>query len=151
MITDDKSSRQNRDNFAQQIQMQLSQEPKIFLRYFFAFLKSTSNFECFQKTKQCHSLSISQIPIVPLIGHRPSCKMLVLVKFAILGLFLNAITTDDKISRHNRHDFAQQIQMPRTKNFSQFLFAFLKSTSNFEFFEKKQESERLSISEIIDS
>ena len=34
MTTDVKISRSNRDNLAQQIQMQLSQEPKIFLDFF---------------------------------------------------------------------------------------------------------------------
>ena len=52
MTTDDKISRRNRDNFAQQIPMQLPQEPKTFSQYFFAFPKSKSNFEYFEKKKK---------------------------------------------------------------------------------------------------
>ena len=50
--------------------------------------------------------------------------------------------------------FAQQVQMPlslKQKTFSGFFIAFLKSTSNGEHFQKKEESSGLSISEIIDS
>ena len=48
----------------------------------------------------------------------------------------------------------QQVQTPlslKQKTFSGFLIAFLKSTGNWEHFEKKGESSSLSISEIIDS
>ena len=40
---------QNRENVLQQIQMQLSQKPKIFSQFFIAFLKSTSNSVYFEK------------------------------------------------------------------------------------------------------
>ena len=50
--------------------------------------------------------------------------------------------------------FAQQVQTPlsfKQKTFSGFFIAFLKSTSNGEHFQKKEESFSLSISEIIGS
>ena len=43
MTTGDNISHRNRDNFAQQIQMQLSQKPKSFSEFFFEFLKPSSN------------------------------------------------------------------------------------------------------------
>ena len=49
--------------------------------------------------------------IVPLIWDKLSCKKLLLVRFEILGLLLNTMTIDHKISRRNRYNFAQQIQM----------------------------------------
>ena len=92
--------------------------------------------------------------IAPSIWNNLSCKKLALVRFEILRLFLNKMTTDDKISLRNRNDFAQHIQMHKSqepKPFSSSLFAFLKSTSNFEYFHKEGGSDSLSISEIIDS
>ena len=51
-------------------------------------------------------------------------------------------------------NFPQQIKEPlsqKRKNFSEFFIAFLKSTSNVEHFEKKDESLSLSSSAVIDS
>ena len=48
----------------------------------------------------------------------------------------------------------QQVQTPlslKQKTFSEFFMAFLKSTWNGEYFQEKEESSSLSISEIIDS
>ena len=42
---DDKDHLLNRNNFAQGIQMQLSQKEKTFSEFFFAFLKSILNFK----------------------------------------------------------------------------------------------------------
>ena len=39
-------------NFRQQIQMLLYQKPRTFQKIFIAFLKSTSNFEYFEKKKK---------------------------------------------------------------------------------------------------
>ena len=83
-----------------------------------------------------------------------SSRKLLLVRSEILGLFVNTSTADGKYSRHNRENFLQKIQMrlyQKTKTFSDLFIAFLKSTSNFEYFEKKYESHFISISEIIDS
>ena len=84
-----------------------------------------------------------------------NCKKLLLVRFEILRLFLNRMTTDDKISHRNRHNFGQQIQMQLSQQQNSFLlffffffFAFLKCTSNFQHFETNEESHSLSISEI---
>ena len=45
----------NRDNFAQRIQMQLSQKQKTFSEFFFAFLKSILNFKHLPKKDDPHS------------------------------------------------------------------------------------------------
>ena len=57
-------------------------------------------------------------------------------------------------SGRNMQTFPQKVQTPlslKSKTFSGFFIAFLKSSWNGEHFEKKGESSSLSISEIIDS
>ena len=64
--------------------------------------------------------------------------MLVLCK--ISGLFLNTLTDDDKYSLLYRDNLTQPIQIllsQKQKTFCQFCSAFLKSTLNFEHFQKK--------------
>ena len=64
------------------------------------------------------------------------------------------MTTEYKYSRRNMQTFAQQVQTPlslKQKIFSGFFIPLLKSTSNGERFQKKEEPSSLSISEIIDS
>ena len=64
------------------------------------------------------------------------------------------MTAEYKYSRRNMQTFAQQVQTPlswKQNSFSGFSLALLKSSSNGEHFEKKEESSSLSISEIIDS
>ena len=82
-----------------------------------------------------------------------SWKKSALVRSKILGLFVNTSPVEYKYSRRNMETLAQQVQTPlslKKKTFSVFFIAFLKSTSNGEHFQKKEESSRLSISEIID-
>ena len=83
-----------------------------------------------------------------------SWKKSALVRSKILGLFVNTFTAEYTYSRRNMQTLTQQGQTPlalKQKTFSQFFFAFLKSTWNGEHFQKKGESSSLSISEIIDS
>ena len=64
--------------------------------------------------------------------------MLVLCK--ISGLFVNTLTDDDKYSLLYRDNILQPIKIllsQKQKTFSEFFFPFLKSTLNFEHFEKK--------------
>ena len=64
--------------------------------------------------------------------------MLVLCK--ILGLFDNTLSEDDKYCLLYNDNLLQPIQIllsQKQKTFSQFFSAFLKSTLNFEHFEKK--------------
>ena len=71
----------------------------------------------------------------------------------MLRLFLNTLTADNKYSRCNVHNFAQQVQTPlsqKQKTFSRFLITFLKCAWNLEHFEKKDEYPSLIISEIKD-
>ena len=51
----------NRDDLTQSIQTQLSQTQKTFSEFFAAFLKSSLNFEHFQKKDVSHSWGISEI------------------------------------------------------------------------------------------
>ena len=61
MAADDKHYLLNRDNLTEPIQMQLSQKQKTFSEFFFAFLKSSLNFEHFQKKDDSHSSDICEI------------------------------------------------------------------------------------------
>ena len=64
------------------------------------------------------------------------------------------LTAEYTYSGSNMQTLTQQVQTPlslKRNPFSGFFIAFLKSTWNGEHFQKKGESSRLSISEIIDS
>ena len=71
----------------------------------------------------------------------------------ILRLFVNTLTADDKYSRCNVHNFAQQVQTPLSpeeNTFSGFFIAFMKYAWNLEHFEQKDEYPSLIISEMMD-
>ena len=77
---------------------------------------------------------------------------MVVVLSELLGQFLNTLTSDYKCSRQNLENLWQQVprQISRkAQTFSGFFVTFLKSTLNFEYFEKKDQSHSLSINEII--
>ena len=57
----DKYSLLNRDNLTQTIQMELSQKQKNVCNFFSAFLKSSLNFEHFEKKVHPHSLFICSV------------------------------------------------------------------------------------------
>ena len=59
LIADDKYSLLNRDNLTQPVQILLSQKEKSACHFFFAFLKSTLNFEHFQKKDDPHRKCVS--------------------------------------------------------------------------------------------
>ena len=63
LTADDKYSLLNRGNLTQPIQILLSQKQKTFSQFFSAFLKSTLNFEHFQKKDDPHSRCISEITV----------------------------------------------------------------------------------------
>ena len=72
----------------------------------------------------------------------------------MLRLFVNTLTGNDKYSRSIMQKLQQQIQMlisAKQKAFSGFLIAFLNLATNFEHFQKKDESPSRTFSEIIDS
>ena len=75
--------------------------------------------------------------------------MLVLCK--ILRLFINTLTTDDKYSLLNKENLTQPIQIllyQKDRTFSQIFSSFLKSTFNFEHFQKKDDPHSRCIFEI---
>ena len=61
LITDDKYSGSNMQNFPQQFHTPLSQKQKTFSGFFIAFLKITWNLEHFQKKDEYPRLIISEI------------------------------------------------------------------------------------------
>ena len=81
-------------------------------------------------------------------------KKFLLVICKISSLFPNTLSADGKYSLLNRDNLTQPIQMQlsrKQKTFSEFFAAFLKSSLNFEHFQKKDDSHSWSISEITDS
>ena len=60
---DDKYCLLYKDNLLQTLQILLSQKQNTFSQFFSAFLKSTLNFEHFQKKDDRHSRYISQITV----------------------------------------------------------------------------------------
>ena len=78
--------------------------------------------------------------------------MLVLCK--LLRLFVNTLTPDRKYPLLNRHKLTQPLQIllyQKQKTFSQSFSQFLKSTLNFEHFQKKDDTHSRCISDITDS
>ena len=78
---------------------------------------------------------------------------MVLVRSEVLGQFANTSTLHYKYSRYDLENLQHQFQIqisPKPKTFSGFFIASMKSTLNSEYFEKKEQSHRLSITEIID-
>ena len=83
-----------------------------------------------------------------------TCKKSLLVICKISRLFPNTLSTDGKYSLLNRDNLTQPIQMQlsrKQKTFSEFFSAFLKSSLNFEHFEKRNDRHSWCISEITDS
>ena len=63
LTDDEKYSLLHRENLTQPIQILLSQKQNTFSQFFSQFLKSTLNFEHFQKKDHPHSRIISQITV----------------------------------------------------------------------------------------
>ena len=63
LTDDEKYSLLYRENLMQPIQILLSEKRKTFSEFFYAFLKSTLNFEHFQKKDDPHTRCISQITV----------------------------------------------------------------------------------------
>ena len=90
--------------------------------------------------------------ILPLIRDRGSRKRFVLVRSDLFGQSFNTLASDYKYSRRNRENLLQQFGMQtslKLKTYFRIFMAFLKSTLKFEYFEKKDQSQSLSITEII--
>ena len=88
----------------------------------------------------------------PLVSVRRSRKRLVLVTFELLGQFVNTLTADYNYSRQNRENLSQQVPVQtslKLKTCSRFFIAFVKSTLNFQYFLKKDQSQSLRVTEII--
>ena len=76
------------------------------------------------------------------------------VRFEILTLFFNTLTTDDKYSRRNMLNFRQQFEAPlsqKQKTYFRLFLSFLKCALNLEHLEKKDEYSSLVISKVINS
>ena len=74
-----------------------------------------------------------------------------LVLWKILRLFVDTLTEDDKYCLLNKDNLTEPIQIvlsQKQKTFSQFFSAFLKSTLNFEHFQKKYDPQSRCISQI---
>ena len=82
-----------------------------------------------------------------------TCKRSLLVIRKILNLFPNTLSTNGKYFPLNGENLMQPIQMQlsqKPKTFPQFVAAFLKTSLNFEHFQRKNDSHSWAISEITD-
>ena len=82
-----------------------------------------------------------------------TCKRSLLVIRKILNLFPNTLSTNGKYFPLNGENLTQPIQMQlsqKPKTFPQFVAAFLKTSLNFEHFQRKNDSHSWAISEITD-
>ena len=76
------------------------------------------------------------------------------MRFEILELFINTLTTDDKYSSRNIQNLTQQLQTTmsqKQKTFYRLFITYVKSRRSSDHFVKKDESTSLSISDIIDA
>ena len=83
-----------------------------------------------------------------------TCKKSLWVLCKISRLFPNTLNSDGKYSLLNRDNLTQPIQMKvsrKQNTFSEFFCSFLKSSLNFEHFQRKDDSHSWGISEITDS
>ena len=88
---------------------------------------------------------------ISLIWGRTSRKRLVLVRSEVLGQFVKTITAVYYYFRYNLENLPQQVQAQislKPKTFSGFFIPLMKSTLNLEYFQKKDQSHSLSITEI---
>ena len=77
--------------------------------------------------------------------------MSLLLLSEILGLFVNIMTAYDRYSLPNSENLIQPIQMQlsqKQKTFSQSFATFLKTTSNFQHFQKKDDPHSFCVFEI---
>ena len=82
-----------------------------------------------------------------------SRKKSLLSTYQVLGLLVNTLSVDDKYALLKRENLTISIQMQlsqKQKTFSCFFSPFLKTRSNFEHFEKKDDPHKFCISEITD-
>ena len=106
----------------------------------------------FQTLSKKHYITI--ILSVPWIWEKLSWKKCRLVRFEILELFVNTLTTDDKYSSRNIQNLTQQLQTTmsqKQKTFYRIFITYVKSRRSSDDFVKKDESSSLSIYEIIDA
>ena len=76
------------------------------------------------------------------------------MRFEILELFVNTLTTDDKYSSRNIQNLTQQLQTTmsqKQKTFYRLFITYVKCRRSSDDFVKKDESTSLSISDIIDA
>ena len=77
---------------------------------------------------------------------------MVLVRSELLGQFVNTLTAGYMYFRYNREKLSQKVLMQtsqKLKTCSRFFIAFLKPALNLKYFEKKDQSQSLSITEIL--
>ena len=76
------------------------------------------------------------------------------MRFEILELFVNTLTTDDKYSSRNIQNLTQQLQTTMSQKqrpFYRLFITYVKSRRSSDHLSKKIESTSLSISDIIDA
>ena len=83
-----------------------------------------------------------------------SCKKSILVKFKIVGFFVNTLTADDKYSSRKIQNLTQELQTAiyqKQKAFYKIFITYLKSRKSSDVFAQNDESPSFSIYEIFDA
>ena len=81
------------------------------------------------------------------------CKISPLLKYEILGVFVNTLTADGKYTVPDCENLKFPIQMQfswKRKTFSEIFFPFMESPSNFKHFQKEDDCHSQCIYEITD-
>ena len=92
-------------------------------------------------------------PTLPLFHQKLSWKTSLLVRSKTLGLFGNTLNSDHMSSRHRRQKLPKRVQTlfsQKRRTFSAINIAFLESTQNFPYFEKRDQLHSLNIMQVID-
>ena len=92
-------------------------------------------------------------PTLPLFHQKLSWKTSLLVRSKTLGLFGNTMNSDHMSSLHRRQKLPKRVQTlfsQKRRTFSAINIAFLESTQNFPYFEKRDQLHSLNIMQVID-
>ena len=117
------------------------------------YLRGTLNKQHGERAQTLLKYPSQHLYHIPSSLSRKLCsKKALLLTCQILGLLVNTLASDEIYPVLNREKLPIKMQLSQKQiTFSQFCATFLKSTFNFEYFEKKDDPDSFSIFEIMDS
>ena len=117
------------------------------------YLRGTLNKQHGERAQTLLKYPSQHLYHIPSSLSRKLCsKKALLLTCQILGLLVNTLASDEIYPVLNREKLPIKMQLSQKQiTFSQFCATFLKSTFNFEYFEKKDDPDSFRIFEITDS